>query len=228
MISETNFSRSYSSFWIEHFPWLNSFCQSMNKTMIQRVHPPIGINEDPKFRSINNIIAFIHYCNKINFSTIKIEKSVKEALIYAKRFPRNHVADYTFNKFNKIIVKKQVENLQKQYKEPDILSPFFPGCGIIDSCYGDIIYNGTLVEVKAGERNFQPSDLKQIITYLALNWIMDNPYIIKNICLYNPRMGYLWIYDIITFMQSITSIVKEDAFDQLTKYLLEESQDVFL
>jgi len=228
MISETNFSRSYSSFWINLLPWLNSFCQSLNKSMRQRIHQPIDQNESSGFRSINNIISFTHYCNITNNPDYEISDSISEALKYAKRFPRSNVDSYSFTEIHKTIVNQQVKNLCTLYKEPDFLLPIFPGCGIIDNCFGDILTDKCLVEVKAGERGFQPSDLRQLIVYLSLNWINDSSYQIGKISLYNPRMGFYWEHDINTFFQSITDVVKEDVFDQLTKYLLIESQDVLL
>jgi hypothetical protein len=39
----------------------------------------------------------------------------------------------------------------------------------MESCQGDILNNETLIEIKAGERGILSSDIKQIITYCALN-----------------------------------------------------------
>jgi hypothetical protein len=69
-----------------------------------------------------------------------------------------------------------------------IVRPKFFGCGIIDACYGDAIVGGTLFEVKAGERGFRSIDIRQLLTYAALNHI-SRGYEIRCVGLINPRTG---------------------------------------
>lgn len=69
--------------------------------------------------------------------------------------------------------------------------PLFPGCGILNSAEGDIFYSGTLVEIKAGQRNFSILDIRQLYISLALNQFY-NRYNILFIELFNPRTGLLW------------------------------------
>jgi hypothetical protein len=227
MISEVNFSRGYSSFWIEHFPWLSSYCQSINKYNLARVHRSIEESEPPEFRSINNTIAFFHFGNIIGDKEFDILLSINQALEYLKRFPRTSASSYEFNQLNEKIVQKQVDNLFGNYKKDIKLNPFFPGCGIIDNCNGDILQNEKLIEIKAGERSIAPSDLKQLIVYSALNWISETEqHKITELEIYNPRVGYKWTNSLEDFLNSITDISKEDVFDQLTKYLVTQSEEI--
>ena len=229
MISETNFSRGYSSFWIEYFPWLNSYCQSITKYSLKHVHSVPNQAECPEHRGINNTLAFFHFRNLNSNINYDIESSKEEALKYMERFPRNNVNTYKFSTIDQKVISFQIEKLRSKYSKDLIISPFFPGCGIIDNCYGDIIQENKLVEIKAGERNIAPSDIKQLIVYTVLNWLSGSTtYKLDHLEIYNPRVGYLWNNSIDDLLVSITDIPKEDIFDQFTKYLITQSEDVEL
>jgi hypothetical protein len=68
------------------------------------------------------------------------------------------------------------------------LMPAFAGCGIVDSCNGDVYFGTSLFEVKAGDRNFRSIDLRQLLTYAALNYAQSKRRI-EEIGLFNPRVG---------------------------------------
>lgn len=67
-------------------------------------------------------------------------------------------------------------------------APPFRGCGILMSCEGDLLCGTTLYEVKAGARNFRSVDLKQLLTYTALNYL-SSEHEILSAGLVNPRQG---------------------------------------
>lgn len=227
MISETSFSRGYSSFWTEYFPWLNSYCQFLNKYKLQEVHSPISETDLPEHRAINNTIAFFHFRNIASNSKFALELSRDEGVLFMKRFQRNNIDTYLFDESDRKIILKQVQNLVSRYKNSILINPFFPGCGILDNCCGDIIQGKTLSEIKAGDRQIIPADLRQLIVYSALNWISTSiKYEFDMIEIYNPRVGYSWSSSIDEFIFSIADISKEDIFDQLTKLLLTLSEDV--
>lgn len=69
-----------------------------------------------------------------------------------------------------------------------LTEPEFPGCGIIDSCKGDLISSSVLFEVKAGDRLFRSIDVRQLILYSALNFV-SKQFTIKGLGLFNPRVG---------------------------------------
>jgi hypothetical protein len=68
------------------------------------------------------------------------------------------------------------------------VAPHFPGCGWLDECEGDVFYQGRLVEIKAGERGFRGTDIRQLLIYCALNQAAQK-YDISRVCLLNPRVG---------------------------------------
>ncbi|WPO43337.1 hypothetical protein [Tardiphaga sp. 42S5] len=66
--------------------------------------------------------------------------------------------------------------------------PQFSGCGIIDSCEGDVYFDGQLFEIKAGDRNIRSVDLRQLLVYSALNFA-EKKRKIERVGLFNPRIG---------------------------------------
>jgi hypothetical protein len=68
------------------------------------------------------------------------------------------------------------------------VSPVFPGCGIIDECVGDVYFSNSLYEVKAGARLFRSIDVRQLLTYAALNKAAPRRSLTE-IGLFNPRSG---------------------------------------
>ncbi len=67
-------------------------------------------------------------------------------------------------------------------------SPRFQGCGFLNAAEGDLGIDGTLVEVKTTTRKVAGKDLRQLVTYLALDagagsqrW--------SHVSVFNPRRG---------------------------------------
>lgn len=66
--------------------------------------------------------------------------------------------------------------------------PRFQGCGFLNAAEGDLCIDGTLIEVKTTTRRVSAKDLRQLITYLALDagagsqrW--------SHLAIFNPRRG---------------------------------------
>lgn len=73
--------------------------------------------------------------------------------------------------------------------------PVFAGCGFIDTCRGDVLVETTLFEVKAGDRLFRSVDVRQLVTYAALN-LASRQHEIRQVGLFNPRVGIRATVDI--------------------------------
>lgn len=229
MISEVSFSRGYTSFWTEYTPWIGDFVGSINKGMGLQTQSPITVTDDAIHRSINNIIAFTIFKNIVKFKNDNIEDAKDEAFAIAKNYPRNNLETYSFTNANYQVIKQLANRLAYQYKDKVVeFYPQFWGCGILESCQGDLHYDDTLVEIKAGERGLLSSDIKQIITYSALNWLSRKPMIIKQIEFYNPRQGILWKSNLNDMILSISNLPPADLFDQIGKYLSVLSEDIDL
>jgi hypothetical protein len=229
MISEVNFSRGYTSFWAEYAPWINDYVSSINKGMIVRLQSPILIGDDTVHRSINNIIAFTLFKNVITENNNKLNDAFTEATGIVLNYPRNNLSTYSLIGDYIEIIKEQSERLISRYRDKSVeFYPEFMGCGIMESCQGDLFHKNTLVEIKAGERGILSSDIKQLIVYCALNWLSKKPLSISQIELYNPRQGILWESSLNEMIMSISNLPTEDLFDQIGKYLSGLSEDIEL
>lgn len=227
MISEVNFARGYTSFWTEYTPWINDFVLSINKGLLARIQSPIEIGDDTIHRSINNVIAFTLFKNVITKDNSDLNEAYIEARKIIKQYPRSNLKSYEPTNDYVRIINKLSERLVNRYKSKSIkFSPQFNGCGIMESCQGDVYYDKTLVEIKAGGRGILSSDIKQIITYCALNWLSRESMVIDNVELYNPRQGILWQSNLNELIMLISNLPTEDLFDQIGKYLSGLSEDI--
>jgi hypothetical protein len=71
------------------------------------------------------------------------------------------------------------------------IRPKFSGCGVVSACEGDLIYKDCLYEIKAGDRGFRVSDVKQLLIYSSLAFSKGELNYSK-VGLFNPRNGYYW------------------------------------
>jgi hypothetical protein len=90
-------------------------------------------------------------------------------------------------------VKEQVQRLRLRLGVPEkagaiVCNPRFPGCGMVDECEGDLLVSDALFEIKAGDRLFRAIDLRQVLTYLALNHA-GGAFALRAVGLVNPRVG---------------------------------------
>ena len=72
--------------------------------------------------------------------------------------------------------------------EPIIVFPPIAGCGLIDACEGDVIVGRRLYEVKAVDRNYRAIEVRQLLTYCALNHVSGESHL-DGVGLLNPRRG---------------------------------------
>jgi hypothetical protein len=73
--------------------------------------------------------------------------------------------------------------------------PNFAGCGFLNPCVGDILIGHELYEVKAGDRRFRSTDLRQLMTYCALNYAAGTCTVTKAGCV-NPRRGTYFVLEL--------------------------------
>jgi hypothetical protein len=99
-----------------------------------------------------------------------------------------------------------------------VISPRFRGCGIIDTCYGDVYIDGCLFELKAGDRQFRSIDIRQLLTYGALNKL-SGTYKLTTVGLFNPRIGVSWIGNIQEVCQEVSGRQIDDFFDELIRVI---------
>lgn len=205
MISELTFIRTYTSFWNSLFPGGEDYIRLINSSLGERVAKPIEIEDYPFRRALINSISFSLFEKIISkslfveeFQALKVDSelllnlSIDEKLFLSNlRFGEK--VSYTVSENELQIIKILTRRLLSQYSHSykTICRPHFKGCGILFESQGDLIYNTTLVEVKAGLRNFSILDIRQLYVYLSLTH-QSKEYEITCIELFNPRTGIVW------------------------------------
>jgi hypothetical protein len=92
--------------------------------------------------------------------------------------------------------------------------PIFPGCGLIDHSEADVLSDLTLYEVKTVERGFRSNDIRQLITYCALN-SLSGKHKIEKIGLFNPRKGISFELELDLVTREISGKTANDLFEDI-------------
>lgn len=183
----------------------------MNLGQYERDFPEMAVLTHPRRRGFINEVSFLVFCMSVRkghcwpFATLA-EENISEALTMVRASPRRRElgnqasinADLTAEEI--IDITQQHDRMMRIFtvEYPDMTlvpEPEFPGCGIIDSCSGDLLVGDILFEVKAGERAFLSIDIRQLVTYAALN-SNANKFKIGKIGLFNPRVGMRAEFDL--------------------------------
>ncbi len=199
MISVTELSRHYASLWKRTFPFINKLVRKLNlqkTTFFEKLESDI----DASRRALVNEIGFrvfeksveleINSIDDIDESTVKTisEKSCQ----YISGLEKTDSIELPNSSENDeaIELAKRTKQFFNDYEKGSslVVSPLFLGCGAVSSCFGDVLSGDTLYEIKAGEREFRVSDLKQLLLYCTLNFSNHNEDI-QHIALVNPRLG---------------------------------------
>lgn len=198
LISETTFVRVFTSFWRSATPMSESFVRRVNLELYERVFPPLGGDVTPERRGFVNEIAFGVFRLETARKGEQFEPdraTLARAVEVAREFlggvevrKRRQLFDPTEDEVRDILEQAYRMDRYFRARKPLIVDPCFPGCGFIEACQGDILAQETLYEVKAGERWFRSIDIRQLLTYTALNLSAESYRIIR-VGGFNPRMG---------------------------------------
>jgi len=219
MISEKIFIKNYVSFWKSIFPLANVFIKSV---LIESKNK----GNELQITTTGRRLSFVSQMGFVLFSHVVLKNISKEEIdsltitnSWYQRIESSSMKQFEkysddeqdinepLNSQELIDAKKIFERLYtyffNQPQQKIIVSPIFNGCGLIDDCYGDLLFEDILYEVKAVNRNFNIQDFRQIITYCALNHV-SKQYYIKRIGLYNPRYDSHYVIDLEAFATSIS------------------------
>lgn len=202
MTSETSFAEQHTSTWRMLTPTIDIYIRRINLELYERQFPPLQSEVRPDRRGFVNEVAFNIFCEEPR--TIPLNKWADSSFTKAVAEAKLQIAALGESTIYYSPTFDEIDDIQQQvyryrsffYKLSNggqlELRPHFRGSGIIDSCDGDIYVSGILLEIKAGQRTFRAVDLKQLLTYAALN-ISEPARPIHRLGLFNPRMGVSFI-----------------------------------
>jgi hypothetical protein len=204
VISGSAFCKLYSSFWRDLAPTTDLFVRRINLGQYVRDFSEMEVATAPARRGFINEVAFNLFCGSIRrgerwppnaFSADEIRAAI--ASIQASIARRDVGKELQFESDPDIDEMADITEQHRRmmrvfafdYPQSTVVpEPIFAGCGIIDTCMGDLLVASTLFEIKAGDRLFRSIDVRQLVTYAALNHI-SKQFEITRVGLFNPRVG---------------------------------------
>jgi hypothetical protein len=137
------------------------------------------------------------------------------------RFPRLPLSPIskTGRSEAKVIAARLAHFFAKRHRHFEV-KPFFPGCGWVNDAEGDVLSGQILYEVKAGDRQFRLSDMRQLLCYCALDFSAKK-YGIETVCLFNPRTGVVIEEDLELLCQKTAGSSSADVLGEIVAYISE-------
>jgi hypothetical protein len=236
MISELAFIREYNTFWQKLLPGADYYIKIINSVLIENIFTPLTIEEEPTRRVLTNNISFALFelliKNEFSINEVKTfdftsNYSIKlmnkeKAKLSSIRLESALTTELTQTEIT--IITELSARLYNYYKSKQnvIVHPLFKGCGILNAAEGDVFYNSTLSEVKAGQSKFKIKDLRQIYTYLALNFADKNNLKISEVELFNPRRGEYWQENLEELSNKLAACSTIQILNEIILYISDE------
>jgi hypothetical protein len=211
MISERRFAHSYTSFWNQVLPRVDSYLRRVNCAYERYDEEiPCRISGHQDRHGIVNELGFRLFaesttCGPIADDRVKVlAENVRQ---YVER-----LSDATDGVAKEMVNEQEIKesmaiagSLSHYFKNTPaselVFSPQFPGCGTLHSVKADILHGTELFEVKAGDRSFRVTDIRQVLVYCCLDFASKR-YGVKTVVLLNPRRGTY-------FRTTVSDLVKE-------------------
>ena len=204
MISELTFSREYGSFWRAITPTSEAFVRQINLGLSERWYRPLAGETASTRRAFVNELGFCLFRElgggawrgrgwvRPADRDVVVRGAVGEAWRRVGSLAERaggHRLGVEEGELREAM--NLAGRLQAYFREAQdlMVEPTFAGCGVVDACRGDLLADSILTEIKAGERPFRSVDIRQILTYLALNQSSPEPKPILEVCILNPRLG---------------------------------------
>ncbi len=89
-------------------------------------------------------------------------------------------------------------------------SPSIPGANVLSQCEADLAVEDTLVEIKTVSRGFRSNDLRQLLVYLALDWVRGPQW--RKGCLVNPRRAVWADFEVDWLVRRLSGRPAADTF----------------
>lgn len=229
MISERKFSNSYASFWTQLLPTADVFVRHMNLAN-KRFRPPVGsITSDRDKRAIINELGFRLFAARADGLEINGEykRSLElESRTYIGRLVRD-ISEMPPLSTKEMEESEHIALALATYFDSQKLNylvflPPFKGCGWLEACKGDIINGARLIEVKAGDRPFRITDVRQVLAYLTLNFAAKQ-YPLSEVAFVNPRTCMCYECEVDSFVERCSGRKAVDIFEDIIEFVSAET-----
>ena len=228
MISERKFSTAFTSFWNQELPRAEAFLRRVNLSSEHYTNEIETFSSThPDRRAIVNELGYrlFKHSNLPPNTSKKTEYEIAESVrnyisrlsIMTDNRVRETVSDIEICEARAIADSLSLYFDHMRYSKMHF-SPEFLGCGMLQTVRGDILADHTLIEIKAGDRTFRQTDLRQLLTYCALNF-ESHSYILDELCLLNPRRGIVYLSSISNVAIECSGKSYVDLFGDIIEFL---------
>jgi len=225
LITVTEITRNYASMWNRTFPFISNLVRKTN-LQSETFDDHILSKTVPARRALVNEIGFRMFEKVIELKRDELDETIigtltEQTCKYIAGLEQTDTVSLPDT--NEKEESSQISLRLKQYFDRNeknievLVSPVFTGCGVISSCVADVLAGDTLYEIKAGEREFRVSDIKQLIVYSTLNFSRHRENI-KNIALLNPRLGKFVKFNLKESIEIASGKAAADAFYEFINY----------
>ena len=220
MIDVSSFSAYHGAFWADHTPTSEHFVRRINLEYTERWSRPVHKPSQPIRAALVAELAFSRSCARIDdVPEEQIERFAHEETI-RRLLPLTEDPNSLYDAIS-AVEEEQVFELESSLrsflnarKSVTVTRPVFHGCGYIDSSEGDILSGSCLFEVKAVDRPFRSADVRQLISYCALNH-SSRQYSLDTMGLFNPRRGIYFEAPIDDVSREISGQSSQELFDNI-------------
>lgn len=182
MISERLFVRRYLSFWRDALPFGEAFVRGVNARLNMHVAQDSSWGGETGRRSAVAQLA------ALMFERGDPELDLDVAFEQAAAQLGVDLED-KLNRFERLELRRAYDYLSAHVRGFRLVfRPQFAGYGIVSPCEGDYLVDETLFEMKYGWHAFRAVDIRQVLTYCALNFA-SRQHMITSLGLINPRIG---------------------------------------
>jgi hypothetical protein len=225
--NEIRLATSHADFWNGLLPMADAFIRAQNSRP-RLFSVPIHAIAPAEYRGIVNEAGFIIFKGNMDIKgqqrTVRpdISGAFEEAIRRIQRLPRSKIpALATILNSGTIEATLIAHHLTRYFSDAHadlIVSPPIPGCGWVNDAEADILSGTTLYEVKAGERHFRIADLRQVLTYCALNF-SSKTYRIDAVGLINPRSGAFVVDSLDDICQRVAGAPAVDVLSDIVEFI---------
>jgi hypothetical protein len=224
LIDAVTFAVSYGAFWNTYTPMCEHFVRRLNLDGYDRFSPPMDRSNTARRRALIAEYAFSLFVERKKVAWQSFSRSAEERIEAAAWHEtevrlRSYVSQgldlkSKWSEEERAETRVLAQRLTRFFDDHTrrlVLRPVFCGCGFIDASEADLIYGETIFEIKTVERAFRSQDVRQVITYAALNTALEQ-YKFKKAGLLNPRHGVYYEEDLEYICAQISGRSSADLF----------------
>lgn len=226
MISERKFARSYSSFWRLILPLSEAYVRHINSRLAEYM-PAFQLSVPPERSALVSEMGFRFFADlqlmrlatdadnleRVSLQTWRYIKSLSGSLVDLAPPSGQDQGDA-------IIIADRIYKFFVTHESGQkiVARPKFAGCGLVDTCEGDVLAGSVLYEIKNVERDFRAIDLRQVLTYCALNHAKKS-YEIDAIGLLNARSGSFLRINIDSLCRGMAGAPAGEVLPEIVQFL---------